>query len=175
MTASKEYAQALFALASETNSEEQYLNALKQVLKVINQNPEYMEFLACPSIAVNERTDALTAAFSDALPSHVLSFLCLLCEKGHIKSLPGAVKEYDSLFKAANRIISAEVLSAVELTEQNKQKLNKKLEELYGCKVNMLCSVDKSLLGGVVVKVDDKILDSSLKHRLKSIKEVINQ
>ena len=174
MTVSKEYAQALFCLAQETNNTELYLDALKSVVSLIKENPKYMEFLACPSIAINERVTAIKKAFND-LPPHVLSFLCLLCEKGHITELFSVADEYNELYKEANRIISAEVISAVALSDDQKAKLTQKLEKLYNCKVNLTCSIDNSLLGGVTVKVDGKIVDSSIKHRLKSIKEVINR
>ncbi len=175
MTASKEYAQALFALSCEENSTELYLSALKSVKEIIIQNPKYLEFLSYPSILISERVSAIKSAFSENVPKNVLNFLCLLCEKGHITSFKETVAEFDQLYKEANRIISAEVTSAVELNDTQKQRLTQKLEKLYGCKVNISCSLDKSLLGGVTVKVDGKIIDSSLKHRLKSIKEVINQ
>lgn len=175
MTVSKEYAQALFALGVEANDTELYLAALKGIDKVINDNPKYLEFLACPSIAIKERTDAIKKAFKDKIPANVLNFLCLLCEKGHINELCETINEFYELYKEANRIISAEVISAAELHDEQKQRLEEKLEKLYKCKVQITYSLDKSLLGGVTVKVAGKVLDQSLKHRLKSIKEVINQ
>jgi F-type H+-transporting ATPase subunit delta len=98
-----------------------------------------------------------------------------LCEKGHINELCETINEFYELYKEANRIISAEVISAAELSDEQKQRLEEKLEKLYKCKVQITYSLDKSLLGGVTVKVAGKVLDQSLKHRLKSIKEVINQ
>ena len=175
MTVSKEYAQALFALGLEANETELYLAALKCIKDVVGENPKYLEFLSCPSIALKERTDAIKAAFKDTVPANVLNFLCLLCEKGHMNELVETINEFNELYKEENRIISAEVISAVDLSDEQKQRLVQKLEKLYCCKVQITYSLDKSLLGGVRVKVAGKVIDSSLKHRLKSIKEVINQ
>ena len=65
--------------------------------------------------------------------------------------------------------------SAVELTDDEKKKLKLKLEKMSGKSLILKCTVDKSVLGGVIVKMDGKIMDGSLKHRLEEVKEVIGE
>ena len=101
------------------------------------------------------------------------SFLSLLCERGKIRELPDCVREYDLLLGVRRRTSTATVVSAVALTEEEKQKLQKKLEAFCRRRVVLVCRCDPSLIGGITVTVDGQVLDGSLKRRLQDVKEVI--
>ena len=85
-----------------------------------------------------------------------------------------SVKEYNALWDASQRISNVKITSAVDLTEAEKQKLINKLETMQQSKVQAEYFVDASLLGGLIIEVDGKIIDGSLRHRLQDIKEVMN-
>lgn len=171
----KEYGTALFMLAKEVDSVNEYAVALECVEEVFSGNPEYTDFLASPSIPMEERLSAIEQAFGSTLPDNVLSFLLLLCEKGHIRGFKHSVEEYKNLLDAQNHVSTALVKSAVELTEEQKEKLRDKLEIKTGNSVVLECFVDQSLMGGIVVEIDGKIMDASLKTRLHEVKDVISQ
>lgn len=171
----KEYGEALFALALETDNTEQFKSALDTASAVFKADPEYIEFLACYGIPVAERTAALAEAFGDTLPEYVLSFLQLLCEHGAIKELDECVKMYSSLYAEHNRQTTATVKSVTELTEAQKVSLIKKLEKMCQKSVTLDCRIDSSLLGGLVIELDGKIIDGSLKQKLLKVKEVIDK
>lgn len=171
---SKEYGEALFMLAAECNAADEYSAALDMVLSVFDENPEYVDFLATPSIPKTERIDALEKAFSDAVPEHIVSFIALLCERGRIREFGGCVKEYKELLDASKRISVAKVVSSVELTDGEKEKLRTKLEKMSGQSVILECSVDESLLGGIIIEMDGKVMDGSVRSRLQEVKEVIS-
>lgn len=168
-----EYAAALFSLAMETGSESAYARALEDVQAVFHAEPDYVAFLASPAIAKAERTQALEQAFASVLPEHVLSFLQLLCERGHIGGLDGCVAEYRKLLDEHLRMSTAKVTSYLPLTEEEKQRLKEKLEKSSGHTVILECGTDEGLLGGMVVEMDGKIMDGSLRRRLQDIKDVI--
>ena len=170
---SKEYGTALFMLAAEEGETRNFASALEQIREVFIANPQYEELLASPSISLRERLDAIDAAFSDVIPEYVLSFLKLLCEKGRISCFADAVEEYLTLLAESERVSNAKVISAVALTKEEKQKLVAKLEEVNCGKVHAEYVVDASLLGGLIVEMDGKIMDGSLRHRLYDVKEVI--
>ena len=123
---------------------------------------------------MEERLSALDTAFESVLPEKVLSFIKLLCEKGRVSCFYDAVKEYKLLLESFERISDVKVTSAVELTDSEKQKLKDKLESTYNRKVNIEYFIDGSLLGGLVVDMDGKIMDASLRRRLREVKEVMN-
>lgn len=172
---SREYGEALFSLAMECNAADEYAAALDTVLAVFDENPEYMDFLASPSIPKSERIDALEKAFASAVPEHIVSFIALLCERGRIREFSGCVKEYKELLDASKHIGIAKVVSAVALTDSEKEKLRIKLEKMSAQTVILECSVDESLLGGVIIEMDGKVMDGSVRRRLQEVKEVISR
>ena len=172
---SKEYAEALFMLALEKGEEVSTLEKLKEVLEGIENEPEYMQFLCSRSIAVKERLSAVENAFLGVLPEICLSFLCLLIEKGRIVLFPSCVKEYEKLLDAKMKVITARVISAIPLKEEEKQALKVKLENKYSSKVELQCEVDEQILGGSIIEIDGNVLDGSLRFRLQEIKEEIKK
>ncbi len=170
----KEYAAALFMLAAENGCEKEISGSLAQVSEIFSANPEYTEILSSPAVPGKERIYALEQALGSAVPEYVLSFLSLLCERRRIGSFEGCRKEYDKLLRESEKRSTAFVTSAAELTEIQKSDLKNKLEKLSGNSVDMEFSVDTKLIGGIVVKMDDKLFDGSLKKRLQEIKEAID-
>lgn len=172
---SKEYGTALFMLAKENGAENEYADALETVLTAFHQNPDYINFLASPSIPKQERIDAVEQAFGISVPEHIVSFIKLLCERGRIFEFNDCVKEYKKLLDISKHISVAQVTSSIELTVQEKEKLQQKLEKISGHSVVLECSVDKSLLGGIIIEMDGKIIDGSLQRRLHEVKDVISR
>lgn len=170
----KEYAEALFILARECGEEKKVLSELEGVCEVFLENSEYMDFISCPSIPYTERTDALAEAFVD-LSEHALSFLCILCERGRIRELFDCVKEYKRLFDALSNTKTAQVYTSVAMTDEEKKRLTQKLEKKYNCTVSLECHIDESLLGGVVIELDGRVLDGSVKSQLHQLKDVISR
>lgn len=172
---SKEYGTALFALAKECAAEAEYKAALETVSSVFRENPQYIDFLASPSIPKNKRTEAIEQAFGDQAPEHIVSFLQILCEKGHIRIFSSCVSEYNALYEASQKITVAKVVSAVPLTEKEKNSLKQKLEKMSGYSVQLECSTDNSLMGGLVVEMDGKVIDGTLRYRLLEVKDVMSR
>ncbi len=171
---SKEYASALFMLACEKEKRSEYKEALMVLKDAFLKEPEYLLFLASPSIPLSERQEAIKSAFSGRVPEDVLSYLLLLCEKGRIDCFLDSVEEFCVLFDASEKVMNAKVTSAVELSEEEKQKLLAKLEKMSKTNVNIEYTLDPSILGGLVVEMDGRVLDGSLKSRLRDIKDVMN-
>ena len=172
---SREYAVALFDLAQETKSENVVGEGLKLVDGLMRENPEVLDFLAAPNIPKRERTGVLETALKDHVPEYVLSFVQILCEQGSIRSIEKCALEYEELLNAAQGLSTARVVSAIALTDEEKRQLQQKLSAKTGRKVRLECSVDESLLGGLVVTLDGKVMDGSLKHRLNEVREVMNR
>ena len=171
---SKEYGTALFMLACESGEKQSYAKSLNEIKDIFTAERQYAELLSSPNIPLSERLGAIDAAFADTVPEHVLSYLKLLCEKGRIPCLMESIDAYNELLDASERFSNAKITSAVALTEEEKAKLIAKLESENGGSVHAEYTVDPSILGGLIVETDGKILDGSLRHRLRDVKEVIN-
>lgn len=169
------YAEALFALALETDNADVFREGLRIAVAVLRENPDYAEFLACYGIPAAERTAALEQAMGDTLPEYVLSFLQLMIEHGHIKEVFDCAAEYEKLYMEARDMSAVKVTSAVPLTDTQRQKLEAALVRVCRREVVPMYAVDPALKGGIVVEADGKVLDGSVRHRLQEVKEVINR
>ena len=172
---SKSYADALFSLALETNTVFETLMALKEMRIGIYATEGAIDLLASPSIPKDERCAVLEKAFGDVQPEHVMSFVGVLVQHGHIRELDDCLEAYTQLHDEHCKLSIAHVTSAVALHEGEKAALIEKLSRKLGRTIHLECAVDPSLLGGLVVQVDGKVIDGSLKHRLQEIKEVMNR
>ena len=169
----REYAEALFSVALEENSAEEYLEALLTLRKVIGENPEYIEFLASPAIPMSERAVAIDEAFG-SMPEYVVSFIKLLCENSKARNLFGCINEYERLCSVFSNKANAVVYSAVELNDAQKKALAEKLLKLTEKTVEVSYIIDESLIGGIKIEVDGKTIDGSVKNRLSEMKDVMN-
>lgn len=172
---SKAYADALFSLAMDEHSEEQTLSAIRMVRDALKAMPEAEDLLASPAIPKDERQAVLEKAFGDVLPETVMNFVQVLCAHGHIRALPNCVQHFEELYDSAKKLSTAYVTSAVALTAEEQAKLKAKLEKRLGRTISLSCAIDATLLGGMIVRVDGKVMDGSLRHRLYEIKEVMNR
>jgi len=171
----KEYGTALFMLACEEDKKKEYAEALDIVGGMFSENPEYIDIISSPAISLSERLKVIEEAFSAFIPKDVLSYLQLLCEKGRISSFDDSVKEYMLLLEESQRVARAKITTAVEMTDEEKQKLIKKLEGISKKAVEPEYYIDKALLGGVIIELEGRVIDSSLKTQLREIKEVIKK
>ena len=169
----KEYGAALFQWAQETDTVAAVATDLSAVTAAFTAQPEYAEFLACPSLPKTERIDAVRAAFGGKVTEQVTEFLCLLIENGRIRETVDCAAAFDELYRESQRIAQAQVITPVPLTAQQRADLTAALSKKTGRTVTLSCTVDESLLGGVVVELDGKRYDGSVKRRLQVIKEVI--
>ena len=170
---SLEYAEALFLLACEQNQSKEYLDDLRFVNSVLKENAELLLMLSSPNLTEKEKEDVTDAVFGSALKEDTVSFIKLLCQKGRAELLPICIEDYEKLYNQVNKIEIAEVTSAVPLTEDEKAALISSLEQKTGHKIELVCHVDKEILGGIIIRTQDSVLDGSLKRKIHSIKEVI--
>lgn len=167
------YSQALFMLACEENSVDEFYQELMAVKDVFDRDPEYLQFLSTPSIPKSERTAAISQAFDGRINEYVVSFLQLLCEHGKAETFNECVSEYERLREWASGTTEAVVKTAVELTKEQKSRLASTLGKHIGKNVIIKTVIQPDLLGGVQVELDGQLLDGSLKNNLKRAREVI--
>ncbi len=172
---SKENAGALYALALEQGKDcpRQWAEELKTALAVLEDNPAYLALLSSPEVDGEERVQLLQAAFGESLSREVLSFAVLMCRRGRARMLPDAIRRFADMVDSAERIKHARVASAFPLTEEEKKRLTERLEAMTQATVTLSCQVDPSLVGGMLVEIDGRILDGTVRTKLREIKEVI--
>ncbi len=169
----KEYGAALFLLGKEEGTLDAVTAGLAVMSEAFADNPTYLELLSSPNIPRQERLSLLEEAFAPHVETTALSFVKLLCEKGHIRAFAECRDAFDALVTEDRRTVIAKVTSAVALTDEEKAALIERLEAMDGRTVTADYHTDASLLGGVVVELDDRVLDGSLRRQIHRLKEVI--
>ena len=170
----REYAEALFTLAVEENAVEEFLDSLVTLKQLFDENPDYIEFLNSPAIPLGERTASIDEAFGGKMPQYVVSFIKVLCENGKMRTILLCIDEFETLARAFSNRAIANVYSAVELSDEQKDAVCKKLEAITNKRIDPIYIIDESLIGGMKIEVDGKTFDGSIKHRLGDIKDVMN-
>lgn len=171
----KEYANALFMLASEKDCAEKFSKHLDIIHNTIIENPEYLNFLESPAIPLSERLSAIDEAFGKGIPEYIVSFLKILVENGRIITLGECITEFNELLRISENRIVAKVYYVEPLTDEQKKALTDKLGSVSGKTVDAVYIQDNSLIGGIKVVMDDKTIDGSIANRLKKAKGVISK
>ncbi len=171
---SKEYAAALFMLAREEDCCSLVSESLAVVRNTAENEEGYLDLLASPAILMEERLSLIDEAFGSLHP-HVVSFLKLLCERSYIRLLFNAIDEFERLLEDASQVLTANVTCAVALDDVKEAELKKKLEAKFGHPVEIQTTVDAAVLGGMIIEIDGKVIDASLRRRLGDIKDVISR
>ena len=170
---SREYAEALFELAVESERAEAFEDGLDLVEKQLAGHPGFLSLLASPAISREERMDAMSAAFQESIPLPELILLRMMVSRGYAKNIQDMIICYRELARERSGESIARVTSAVPLTEAEADKLRARLEARFSRKMILIQQVDPALLGGIRVETEGRVLDGSLRSRLQEIKEVM--
>lgn len=165
------YAAALFDLASEAKAVEATEKDLDAISGLIASSDDFARFLKSPTISADAKRDALEAILQKAQTSTlVANTLRLVAKNGRLFALPAIIAAYKALAAEARNEIAADVVSATALTGAQEQELVRVLKDKLGKDISLNTSVDESLIGGLVVKVGSKMIDTSLKTKLSAMK-----
>lgn len=167
------YAASLFSLAEEENLEEKIYGELCSLSDVFKENPDYSRLLDSPTIPSAQRIALVDEAFAQT-EEYVLNFIKILCEKKSVHLFPECVKAYEKLYNHKLGIEKVTAITAVPLNDSLKEKLVSKLEKEYGKKIKLENKIDKSILGGIILRTDNSQTDASLRTRLDQVKAQIS-
>lgn len=167
---SKKYAMALFEIAREKGKMEEYLKQLGEIVKIFTEEMKFFEILNNPFIERSEKKELVEKVFKRLLDSDVLNFLMLLVEKNRQSLVDEIFREYLALLDEEKNILHVTAITAVPMLEEDKVELTKKLEGLTGKTVVLQNKVEPDIIGGMIIKVKDKLIDGSIRGRLRNLK-----
>lgn len=170
MSGALNYAEALFSLSEEMKISDGVLSDLNIASGIFSEYPEYVKLLDTPAVSVPEKLPLIDEAFS-SLADIVKNVIKILTEKHSVHLLHEIAKEYSAIYNESRGICTAEIISAVMLTDSQAQKLKEKLENMTGKTIVIKNTVDKSILGGIKLRYLGKELDGTLKARLTAIEK----
>ncbi len=164
-TLARPYARAVFDRANETSSLESWSTALNLLAAVAGQDKIKM-LCESPAVSAEQRASAMIDVCGDALDQQAKNLLYLLAENGRLPLLPELVRQFEQMKAALERTVDVEVSSAFPLDDAAEKHLAQALQKKLDRSVRLTSSVDKSLLGGVIVRAGDLVIDGSMRGKL---------
>ena len=173
MTDAKEYARALFELAEECGKTEAVMSDLAIIDSAFSQNPDYRNLLDTPALKKDEKLALIDEAFS-GLDGYAVNLLKILCERHSAHLFPKIKTEADKLYDESRGIERVEAVTAISMTDEQIEAITKKLEAITSKTVIVNNKVDKSILGGVILRYSGTQLDGSIKTRLEDLRKSLS-
>lgn len=183
----REYAAAMYALAMEDadaagkpEKVDEYLSRSEEIRGIVRDFPEWIDMLASPCIRIDERRKAVDEVLlvgknndNAGMYENFASLLKLLCDHDEAKLLDTVLSEFAKICNMRSGLVTAEVISAVGLSDNEKKALREKLAKKLGRRVELDCKVDPSIIGGVIVRADECVIDGSVKKQLADLHSTI--
>ena len=167
-TAARPYANAVYDLAHETSSLDSWSDALANLAAVVN-DAQISKLLDAPESGKNQKGELIIQVLGDKLDEQQQNLVKLMAENGRLKLMPDVLEQFEVARAKAENKVEAEVISAFELSTKQTSELVTTLKNKLGCEVTLTTTIDKSLIGGVVIKAGDTIIDASMKSQLNSL------
>lgn len=165
----KRYAEAVFQIATETGTEDRWRDDLASIAELARY-PGVAPFLASGKVSQEEKRRLVETALKDLGPQP-LNLARLLLERNRLTLAPEIQAEYDRLLDAARNIKHAEVITAVPLDEASERAIVERLREMTGAReIRLETRVDPAIIGGMIARVGDLMIDGSTRTRLVQLK-----
>lgn len=165
----KRYAQAAFELASDGGSLNDWSVALSEIGEFMG-NPEVERVLENTRVPLDAKLKVIDQALT-TLPPLALNMARLLVQKGRTRLAPGIAIEFRRLADESQGIVHASAVTAVPLTEAEREALITRLQAETGKRIVLETSVDPALIGGLVIQIGDRMVDSSTRAKLHALHE----
>ena len=167
-TSARPYARAVYARATETSSVESWGEALA-LLAAVAADASMQETLDKPQLSKEQKGEIMLKVLSDKLNQQQQNLVRLMAENGRLRALPEVAHQFEIYRAEAEGKVDAEVISAFALTSEQERAITEMLKSKLGRDVSITTSTDESLIGGVVIKAGDTIIDGSMKSQLETL------
>jgi F-type H+-transporting ATPase subunit delta len=164
------YAHALFSVALSRGMVDIIASELFQLKSFAEKDRRFIDFLEAPQVTTEHKVELIRTLFTTRLSQPLVSFLLLLIEKSRIEFLSEIAGEFEELLEEHRGIIKAKVTTAVGVDDEFKNKLKGRLERLSGKSIDIIHKIDKEIIGGIIVQLQYKIIDRSVRNELNILK-----
>ncbi|MCD7807142.1 MAG: F0F1 ATP synthase subunit delta [Lachnospiraceae bacterium] len=168
---SKTYGDALFDLAMEENRPDELWQESEDVLRALTENPDFSSLMSHPGVTGEEKLQVVETVFRGRVSDTMTGFLLLVTEKDRFGELPAILRYFIDRVKEEKRIGVAYVTTAASLDQNGREKVEKRLLETTSYeKMEMHFAVDETLIGGMVIRIGDRVVDSSVRTKIEELK-----
>ena len=166
------YARSLFEVAREQDKLDVVRDQVGQFADALAESRELAVFFFSPYFSTEEKKQGLDKAL-DGAEDIVRNFLAVLIENHRMPALFRIRREYDRLWQEVNQLLPVQITSAVELDEAVTSRIGEEIGRQTGRKVQLSSTVDPDVLGGIVLRVGNSILDASIRSRLERLRKQV--
>ncbi len=166
------YARSLFEAALDEDKVDVVRDQLGEFADALSADRQLQIFFFSPYFSTQEKKDGLHRAIDGAEPIF-LNFLELLLENHRMPALFRIRREYEGRWQDHNRLLPVAVTSAVELDEETIRHIGDRIAEQTGRKIELSSTVEPDILGGIVVRVGNQVLDASIRNRLETLRKQV--
>ena len=164
------YAQALMSLAKQSNLTEEFGATCREIENLLSESADFKDFVSNPVVESEAKKTVLKQVMGDGANPYFINFLMLLVDKRRIVFLEQVMAQYSALLRQLNNVVLAEVTSAKDLSDDQKQSLVERVKGITSANdVELKVTVDPELIGGVIIEVGSKIIDASVQGQLRRI------
>jgi F-type H+-transporting ATPase subunit delta len=168
------YARSLFEVAREQGKLDVLREQVGQFADALNEHRELAVFFFSPYFSTKEKQEGLARLLDGADPVFV-NFLVLLIENHRMPVIYRIRQEYERLWDEENKTLPVEITSAIALDQETTESLGRTIGERAGRRVTLAARVDPDILGGIIVRVGNSILDASIRNRLEQLRRHVAQ
>jgi F-type H+-transporting ATPase subunit delta len=166
------YARSLFEVAQEQDKLDVVRDQIGQFADALNDSRELQTFFFSPYFSTEEKKDGLDKAL-EGEDDVVRNFLAVLIENHRMPALFRIRRELDAMWRGVNKLLPVQVTSAVELDEAVTRQIGEEIGRQTGRTVELTAKVDPDVLGGIVLRVGNSILDASIRTRLERLRKQV--
>ncbi len=169
--AARRYTIALYGIAGEKGSLNEVANDITKILAIINSNRDLELFFRSPIISKNKKLTLVKEIFGGNVSQLTMDFMMLLINRRREALLQGIFEDFINLKKEKEGIVDVLVKTSVPLNDDEKAKMKRKIDAYTKLKSDLTFEIDQSIIGGFVAKINDTILDASIKRQLEKLKQ----
>ncbi len=167
----RRYARALFELAKEKNILESIYAEINAFKKLLDETPELAHFFLSPEIGRQGKIEFIEKKFQDQFSALFINFLFVLIRKGRQGIFPEIVSEFGRLYDKYHNRIRASAVTVRPLKKEELEQLKQQLVKQYQATFDIENFVDPDILGGLILKIDGRVIDASLRNQLEKLRE----
>lgn len=173
----KRYATALFQAVqeSETADAATVLQELQGIRQAMLESPDFDHFFSSPVIGDTEKKQFINEMLRDKISLEVIHFLLILVDKGREIFFRDIVDIYQQLTETLQNRMNAVAVTAVPMSEEAQARMTETLSTITGMEVSLENQIDKTIVGGAIVRMGDRVIDGSIRNRLSLLKEELMQ
>lgn len=169
----RRYALALYEVAEEKGKVSEYIEDLKEICDLIDNDKDFREVIKHPQINTKKKKEIFIHIFKGKVDEDLLSFLLILIEKDRILYLKEKLKQMENIDLERNNTLRGVIKTAVPLIPDELERLTDIFQKKYNKKILFKTKVDKNVLGGVYVRVGHDVIDGTVKSKIDEMKDLM--